>query len=226
MGKLIVIEGVDASGKQTQTELLYKYISALTDKVIKIEFPDYESPSSAPVKMYLNGEFGKDANAVNPYAASTFFAVDRFASYKRNWEDKYNEGYIVIADRYVTANMIYQASKLESIEEKEKFCEWVCDLEYEKLGLPRPDIKLFLDVKPEISFALMAKRKNKFTGEEALDIHESDKNYLIKTYNNAKFIADNYGFTTVNCVKDDNLRTIEDIHSEISEKVKEIIYDN
>ena len=224
MGKLIVIEGVDASGKQTQTELLYKYMTSLNDKVIKIEFPDYESASSAPVKMYLNGDFGKDAGSVNPYAASTFFAVDRFASYKTKWERKYRDDYIIIADRYVTANMIYQASKLADANDKQAFCEWVCDFEYKKLGLPVPDLKIFLDVKPEISFELMAKRKNKFTGEEALDIHENDKEYLIKTYENARFIADNYGFITVDCVRNGALRSIEDIHNEICRTVKENIY--
>ena len=223
MGKLIVIEGVDASGKQTQTELLFKYISTLTDKVIKIEFPDYESDSSAPVKMYLSGEFGTDADSVNPFAASTFFAVDRYASYKKFWEEKYMDDYIIIADRYVTANMIYQASKLENISEKESFCEWVCDFEYGKLGLPCPDLKIFLDVKPEISFELMEKRRNKFTGEEALDIHESNKEYLIKTYENAKFVADKYEFVTINCVKNEALRTIDDIHQDICETVRKMI---
>lgn len=224
MGKLIVIEGVDASGKQTQTELLYKYAKTVTDKVIKIEFPDYESPSSELIKMYLNGEFGKDADAVNPYAASTFFAADRFASFKTKWEKLYNEDYLIIADRYVTANMIYQAAKISDIEEKEAFLNWISDFEYKKLGLPEPDLKLFLDVKPEISFALMEKRNNKYTGEEKLDIHEADKNYLNNTYKNARFIADNYGFKTVDCCDGDSLKSIEEIHSIIKNLTKDIIY--
>lgn len=118
MGRLIVIEGTDASGKATQTKLLFKYLKDKYDKVIKIEFPDYDSPSSTLVKMYLNGDFGKEAKDVNPFAASAFFAADRFASYKTKWEKLYNDGYIIVADRYVTANMIHQASKIEDVEEK------------------------------------------------------------------------------------------------------------
>lgn len=223
MGKLIVIEGVDASGKQTQTNLLYEYAKSLTDKVIKIEFPDYESPSSEVIKMYLNGDFGKNAGDVSPYAASTFFAVDRYASFKTKWEKLYNDGYTVIADRYVTANMIYQAGKISDPSEKKLFLDWVCDLEYKKLGLPVPDLKLFLDVPPEVSFQLMQGRNNKFTGNEKLDIHESDKNYLINTYENAKSIADQFGFKTVNCVENDNLKTINEIHELIKEIAKDYI---
>ncbi len=223
MGKLIVIEGVDASGKQTQTELLYKYVKTLTDKVIKIEFPDYESPSSEVIKMYLNGAFGTQADSVNPYAASSFFAIDRYTSFKTKWENLYNDGYIIIADRYVTANMLYQASKINSLTEKEAFLDWVCDFEYKKLGLPEPDAKLFLDVTPDISFKLMQGRNNKFTGKEELDIHEADKSYLYKTYENAKYIADKYDFITIDCTNDDGLKSIEDIHNIIKTKIKEYI---
>ncbi len=223
MGKLIVIEGVDASGKQTQTELLYKYISSVTDKVTKIEFPDYESPSSEVIKMYLNGAFGKDADSVNPYAASSFFAVDRFTSFKTKWETLYNDGYIIIADRYVTANMIYQASKFDDLKEKNDYLYWINDFEYEKLGLPRPDISLFLDVIPEISYKIIQTRNNKFTGEKELDIHEANKEYLEKTYNNAKYIASKYGFRTINCVSNDNLKPIEEIHEMIKTSIKELL---
>ena len=226
MGKLIVIEGVDASGKQTQTELLYKYISSVTDKVIKIEFPDYESPSSEVIKMYLNGAFGKDADAVNPYAASSFFAIDRFTSYKTKWEALYNDGYIIIADRYVTANMIYQASKFDNEEEKNCYLSWINDFEYEKLGLPRPDISLFLDVIPEISYKIIQTRNNKFTGEKELDIHEANKEYLVKTYNNAKYIAEKYSFTTIDCVRDNGLKSIEEIHDMIKMSIKELLYES
>ncbi len=223
MGKLIVIEGVDASGKQTQTELLYKYISSVTEKVIKIEFPDYESPSSEVIKMYLNGAFGKDADSVNPYAASSFFATDRFTSFKTKWETLYNDGYIIIADRYVTANMIYQASKFDDLNEKNAYLEWINDFEYEKLGLPRPDVSLFLDVTPEISYKIIQTRNNKFTGEKELDIHEANKEFLKKTYNNAKFIASKYGFTTIDCVLNDGLKPIEEIHEMIKTSIKELL---
>ena len=215
MGKLIVIEGVDASGKATQTKLLYEYLKEKFEKVEKIEFPDYESESSSLVKMYLNGEFGENANDVSPYIASTFFAADRYASYKTKWEKLYNDGYIIIADRYVTANMIHQASKFETKEEKEKFLDWLCDFEYNLYKLPEPDVKLFLNVPPHISAELMRERLNKFTEQEEKDIHERDSEYLKKTYENAVYIADNYGFKKVDCVKDEKLRTIEDIQEEI-----------
>ena len=215
MGKLIVIEGVDASGKATQTKLLYEFLLKEEKKVIKVEFPDYESPSSSLVKMYLSGQFGENADDVNPYVASTFFAADRYASYKTKWEKLYNDDYIVVADRYVTANMIHQASKFEKREDKEKFIDWLCEFEYGMYALPQPDVKIFLDVPPHISEELMRERLNKFTKEEEKDIHERDKDYLYKTYENAKFVAENYGFNIICCVKDGNLRSIEDIQSEI-----------
>jgi dTMP kinase len=165
--------------------------------------------------MYLRGEFGKNAEDVNPYVASTFFAADRFASYKTKWGKLYEDGYTVIADRYVTANMLHQASKFDDIEDKVKFIDWLYDFEYNLYNLPKPDLKLFLNVPPEVSFELMRDRLNKFTDEEEKDIHESDKEYLKRTYDNAIYIAKNYGFEIVNCVKDGKLRTIEDIQEEI-----------
>lgn len=222
MGKLIVIEGVDASGKATQTELLYSYLKEKNEKVMKIEFPDYESPSSSLVKMYLEGQFGETADDVNPYIASTFFAADRFASFKTKWEKAYNDGYTIVADRYVTANMIHQASKFENKEDKVKFIEWLSDFEYGLYKLPEPDIKIFLDVPPEVSRELMRERLNKFSGEAEKDIHERDVNYIEKTYENAKFVAENYGFNIVLCVKDGKMRTIEDIREEIRKIADEI----
>lgn len=217
MGKLIVIEGVDASGKATQTKLLYEYLLSKSEKTIKVEFPDYESPSSSLVKMYLSGEFGENAGDVSPYIASTFFAADRYASYKTKWEKKYLDDYTIVFDRYVTANMIHQASKFSDEAEKRKFIDWLLEFEYGLYGLPEPTVKLFLDVPPEISARLMKERLNKFSGEAAKDIHERDADYLYKTYENAKFIASNYGFKIINCVKDGNLRSIEDIQNEIRE---------
>ncbi len=215
MGKLIVIEGVDASGKATQTGLLFEYLKNKNEKTLKIEFPDYESESSGLVKMYLRGEFGKNAEDVNPYIASTFFAADRYASYKTKWGKLYEEGYTVIADRYVTANMLHQASKFDDINDKVKFIDWLYDYEYNLYNLPKPDLKLFLNVPPEVSFELMRDRLNKFTDKEEKDIHESDKEYLKKTYDNAIYIAENYGFEIIDCVKDGKLRSIEDIQEEI-----------
>ncbi len=219
---LIVIEGVDCSGKETQTENLYNNLLKEGFKVMRISFPDYESDSSSLVKMYLRGDFGKSAYDVNPYTASAFFAVDRFASYKTKWGDFLKDG-IVIADRYVTSNMVHQASKMTSDREKEDYINWLYDFEYEKLGLPKPDMVLFLDMPPEISARLNMERKNKITGEAVKDIHESDLGYLKASYDNAHFVAAHQGWKRIDCAPCNNLRTIEDISEEILLAVREIL---
>lgn len=220
-GKLFVIEsGVDASGKATQTEKLYKRLIRDQINVLKITFPDYDSISSSLVKMYLNGDFGERAEDVNPYTASTFYAVDRFASYATKWKSFLEEGGIVIADRYVTSNMVYQASKFRDEEEKTKFLEWLWDLEFVKMGLPVPDEVIFLDMNPEVSYELMKNRANKITGMEDLDIHESDHLYLKKTYENALWVADKYNWYKVGCVENNKLKTIDEIHDEIYDMIK------
>jgi len=174
MGKLIVIEGTDSSGKQTQAELLYEKYKKDGKNVMKVSFPNYESSSSAPVKMYLNGEFGENVGEVNTYAVSTMYAVDRYASFKTIWEEFYNDGGIIISDRYTTSNMVHQASKIEDRDEKEKYLNWLIDLEYEKMAIPKPDMVVFLNMPTEVAYKLMEKRKNKITGEDKKDIHEND----------------------------------------------------
>ena len=158
--KLIVIEGVDASGKQTQSDLLYAHLRSDGVSAAKIGFPNYGSASSALVKMYLNGEFGTDAEAINPYAASAFFAVDRVASIFGDWREKIENSDVVIADRYVTSNMIHQASKIKNEAEKRAFLDWLYDFEYEKLKLPKPNLVIFLDMPAESAMELMKKRPN------------------------------------------------------------------
>ncbi len=219
---LIVIEGVDCSGKETQTEILYNNLLNEGYKVKRISFPDYDSESSALVKMYLRGDFGKSAYDVNPYTASAFFAVDRFASYKTSWGEFLKDG-IVIADRYVTSNMVHQASKMASVKEKEEYINWLYDFEYTKLTLPKPDMVIFLDMPPEISAKLNRERKNKITGESVKDIHESDLNYLKASYDNAHFVAKHQSWRRVDCAPSNNLRTIEDISEEILSAVKETL---
>lgn len=222
-GKLIIIEsGSDASGKATQSEELLKKLTADGYNVRKVEYPNYKSESSTLVKMYLRGDFGKNADDVDAYIASTFFTADRYASFKTEWEDFYNAGGIVIADRYTTSNMVHQASKME-IEERDKYLDWLEDYEYNLFKIPRPDEVIFLNVPVDYSIKLMENRKNKFTGEEEKDIHESDKNYLRKTYNNSLYIADKYNWKRVECVENEQLRTIEDISNEIYEIVKNIL---
>lgn len=222
-GKLIIIEsGSDASGKATQSEELLKKLTADGYNVRKVEYPNYKSESSTLVKMYLRGDFGKHADDVDAYIASTFFTADRYASFKTEWEEFYRSGGIVIADRYTTSNMVHQASKME-IEERDKYLDWIEDYEYNLFKIPRPDEVIFLNVPVDYSIKLMENRKNKFTGEEEKDIHESDKNYLRKTYNNSLYIADKYNWKRVECVENEQLRTIEDISNEIYEIVKNIL---
>ncbi len=222
-GKLIIIEsGSDASGKATQSKRLYERLLNEGYNCMKVTFPDYESESSALVKMYLNGEFGSNANDVNPYIASTFYAADRYASFKTKWESFYNQGGIIISDRYTTSNMVHQAAKMEGVE-KDKFLKWLYDLEFNIYGIPKPDKVIFLDVEPVVSQRLMKDRANKFTGKEEKDIHESDEAYLIKSYNNAVSIAEEYNWIKIKCTENMTLRSIDDIHKEIYSKTAEIL---
>ena len=222
-GKLIIIEsGTDSSGKATQTRLLYDRLAGEGYPVKKVEFPNYKSPSSALVKMYLNGDFGQDADAVDPYISSTFYAVDRYASYKTEWEDFYLSGGIVLADRYTTSNMVHQGAKLHG-EEKNKYLDWLWNLEYHIYRLPIPDGVIFLDMPTEFSTRLMAERENKITGKREKDIHERNKGYLKSSYENSLFIADKYGWKKISCVSGKRLRTIEEIHEEVYARVKTML---
>jgi dTMP kinase len=221
-GKLIVIEGSDSSGKATQVKILFEKLKSLNLDVKKVEFPDYKSNSSALVKMYLNGEFGTNAEEVNPYAASTFYSVDRFASYQTQWKSFYENGGIVLADRYTTSNMVHQASKIKDENEKKIFLDWLWDLELVKFGLPVPDKVIFLNMPPEFSVKLMEQRKNKFTGKKEKDIHENNFEYLSNSYNNACRIALKYNWTKVNCISQGKLITIDKIQEEVYNCVKSL----
>lgn len=218
MGKLIVIEGVDASGKATQTAQLFERLKNEQKPVRQISFPDYESDFSIPIQRYLAGDLGGHADDVNPYAASLFYAIDRYASYKRDWETFYQNGGILVADRYVTSNLVHQAAKIDG--DKQGFIGWLSDLEYEKLTLPHPDLVLFLDMPPRYARQLMQNRANKITGSMQKDIHESDADYLERTYDNAMQIAAITGWQIISCVKDGVIRSVEDINNEIYHSVK------
>ena len=221
MGKLIVIEGVDSSGKETQTKLLVEYLKNQGLKVKKISFPDYESDFCIPVKKYLAGDLGNNPSDVNAYAASSFYAIDRYASYKKDWGAAYEKGTIIVCDRYVTSNIVHQAMKIDG--DKTEFINWLSDYEYNKLGLPKPDVVVFLDMPPEAAQVLMKNRANKITGEKEKDIHEKNEAYLKGAYDNAVAVAENQGWNRVVCAKDLDVRTIEDIHQEILEIVKGVI---
>lgn len=222
-GKLIIIEsGSDASGKATQTRKLYDRLVKEGYKIRKVEYPNYNAESSALVKMYLRGDFGSKPTDVDPYVASTFYAADRYASFKTEWEQFYNEGGIILADRYTTSNMVHQASKMAE-EDRDKYLNWLVDFEFNMYKIPKPDCVVFLDVPIEFSKKLMENRKNKITGEEKKDIHESDIKYLEKSYNNSLYIADKYDWKKINCVEDKALRSIDNIHEEIYKLVTNTI---
>ena len=222
MGKLIVFEGTDGSGKSTQFELLAKRLEAEQIGFQRLRFPQYEEPSSALIRMYLGGAFGDDPEAVNAYAASTFYAVDRYASYQCVWKDYYQGGGLVVSDRYTTSNAVHQGSKVPEGEQAE-FFRWLYDLEYDRMGLPRPDLVVLLDMPVELSEQLMRKRE-KSTGTHA-DIHERDEDYLKKCRDVALHAAKYYGWRTVSCAKDGAIRGVEDIHEEVYAIVKSCLED-
>lgn len=211
-GKLIVIEGLDGSGKATQAKLLTQALAEQGENVKGITFPDYDSESSALVKMYLHGDFGSKPGDVNAYAASAFYAVDRYASYKTSWGELYKQGAVIIADRYATSNGIHQCSKLdESLWDE--YLKWLDDFEYKKLGIPAPDMVIYLKADTDVSQKLMTGR---YGGDESKkDIHEGDLEYLRRSQKAAAYCADKLGWKTVECVKDGQMRSIEDIHNEI-----------
>lgn len=220
MGKLYVIDGTDASGKQTQFEKLQQRLKKENIDFRTVSFPNYDSPSSSLVKMYLSGEFGENAKDVSPYIASTFYAADRYATYKTKLEDYYNNGGIILADRYTTANMVHQAGKIKDEQEREKFLNWLWDFEFNLYKLPVPTKVFFLNMPPEYAFELMKNRENKFTHEAQKDIHERDKNHIIDSYNAACDVAKKYNWVTIDCIKDDKIRTIEEIHEDIFKQIK------
>ena len=223
MRKLFVIDGTDGSGKQTQFQKLQERLDREGISYKTVSFPNYDSPSSALVKMYLSGEFGENAKEISPYIASTFFAVDRYATYKKDLEQYYLEDGIILADRYTTANMVHQAGKIQDKEEREKFLDWLWDFEFHLFGLPIPTKSFFLNMPPEYAMKLMENRENKFTHAQAKDIHERDKNHIIDAYHAACDLAQKYNWYEVKCVKEDKIRTIGDIHEEIYHEIRQYI---
>lgn len=211
-GKLIVFEGTDGSGKATQTALLCQHLQKNEIPFRKVDFPRYGQPSAAMVQEYLDGKLGKNPGDVNAYAASMFYAMDRYASYKQDWGEFYEQGGLIVADRYTTSNAVHQASKLPE-EEREPFLKWLFHLEYTLLELPEPDLVLYLDMPTEITERMMRQRE-KDSGTRA-DIHEQDEDYLRCCRNSAREVAHNCGWRVVNCAEHDAPRTPEAIHAEV-----------
>ena len=220
MGKIIVIEGLDGSGKATQTKQLYERLTAQGKKVRRLEFPDYGSPSAALVKMYLNGDFGERPEDVNAYAASAFYAVDRAASFLKDWKRGYQDDTVFLCDRYATSNIIYQMAKVPP-GERDAFIAWQADFEYDKLGLPRPDAVLYLDVEPEVSQRLMEKR---YGGDNSKkDLHESNLRFLLSCRESALYAAEHCGWTMISCCEVGDIKPIEVIAEEIEKALKNIL---
>ena len=215
MGILFVIDGTDGSGKQTQFEKLKQRLDSEGIEYRTVSFPNYDSPSSSLVKMYLSGEFGENAKDVSPYIASTFYAADRYATFKKELQEYYDNGGIILADRYTTANMVHQAGKITDEAEREKYLNWLFDLEFNIYGLPVPTEVFFLNMPPKKVEELIKNRENKFTHNDKKDIHERDSKHLEDSYNAACSLVGKYQWNEVKCVKDNEIRTREDIHNEI-----------
>ncbi len=223
MGKLIVFEGLDGSGKATQAKLFHHSLLAQGQRAINVTFPNYNSPSSALVKMYLSGEMGKRVTDVNAYSASLFFGVDRFASFKTQWGEFYSTDGIVISDRYTTSNAVHQCSKMPQ-KKWDEFLNWLFTTEYELMAIPKPDIVFYLDVDPEVSQDLMT---NRYKGtDKEKDIHERDLNYLKQSRKAAKYCVKKYNWSVIKCSENGKMRTIDDIHFEITKKYSKLLQDN
>ena len=219
-GKLIVFEGTDGSGKATQSELLCRRLETEDRPFRKITFPRYGKPSAAMVEEYLHGNLGKHPGDVNAYAASLFYAMDRYASWKQDWGTFYEDGGLIVADRYTTSNAVHQASKLPE-EERKAYLDWLFDLEYRLLGLPAPDLVVYLDMPTELTEKMMRKREA-VSGTQA-DIHEQDEAYLRRCRENANEVARLCGWTVIRCGRDGAPRTIEDIQGEVWEQVRTLL---
>lgn len=196
MGKLYVLEGLDGSGKSTQFECLDKILGEKMIRHKAISFPDYCQPSSEPVKMYLGGQISQNADDVNAYAASSFYAVDRYISYKKFWEADYAAGKLILASRYVSSNAIYQMAKLPR-DKWDGYLDWLCNYEYELMELPRPDRVVFLDMDLNVSQKLLSSR---YEGDNSKrDIHEVNIGYLSKCREAAYYSANKLGWDVLKC---------------------------
>lgn len=219
MGKLIVIEGLDGSGKSTQINILAERVKEKGLGFKQIKLPNYDGDSSALVKMYLKGDFGKNPEDVNAYAASAFYAVDRFASFKTIWKKDFDEGKIILADRYTTSNAYHQMIK-QPRENWDNYISWLEDFEYEKIGIPKPDKVIYLDMPIDVSQRLMSER---YEGNETKkDVHEANVNYLYACRDAALYASEKMGWVRIDCADGENPRRIEDIANDIWTSVSDL----
>lgn len=224
-GNLIIIEGGDGSGKATQSVKLVERLNKEGVNARRITFPNYESPSSSLIKMYLGGEFGSTPEAVNPYAASTFYTVDRFASFAKDWKADYENGVVIIADRYTTSNLVHQGAKIEDQVERRAYFKWLDAFEYTLFGLPKPDGVVFLDVPPSISRQWMIDRTSKMDGTDTKDIHERDQEHLDKAYRTAVELCGLEKWIRVSAVDSGFLLDVEQIHIRVWEAIQPLLKD-
>ena len=219
-GKLIVFEGTDGSGKATQTALLCQELEKRGVPFRKLEFPRYQEESSALIRLYLGGAFGTDPSDVNAYAASVFYSVDRYASYKQDWGGFYESGGLLIADRYTTSNAVHQTAKLPP-EQRDAFLDWLFDFEYRLLGLPEPTRVLYLDMPIEATERMMRRRES--DTHTTADIHERDEGYLRRCRENAAHVVARCGWTRIDCAAGGQPRSIEEIHRDVMARVADLI---
>lgn len=211
-GTLIVIEGTDGSGKETQARLLCQALEKKGLSVNFLSFPCYGTSACAPVEMYLGGKFGKKPEDVSPYAASVMYAIDRYASFKTKWAATYEKGEIFVADRYTTSNAVHQAAKLPP-EERAAYLKWLYDIEYNKIGIPSPDLVVYLDLTPEASGKMLKERSGKPGVQH--DIHETNGEFLRKSRENALGIARDSGWEVVTAGDKNGPYTKETIHAKV-----------
>ncbi len=214
--RFIAFEGCDGTGKSTQADLLTQRLISAGCRVKMLKFPAYESPSSGPARMYLGGELAKDPNAISPYAASLLYAVDRFCSFNADWKKDYEDGVLLVSDRYTTSNMIFQGAKLRN-PERAAYLNWLKDVEYKKLGLPVPDLVLYLDLPVSVSEKLVRLRSDR-TGQSE-DIHEVDLDYQHAVHDAGLEIAQNEGWTVINCAKNGALIPPDELSALIWSKI-------
>ena len=222
-GIIIAIEGTDGAGKHTQQQLLLNKLQEKNYPVFAQSLPNYESDSSAPVKMYLGGQFGSDPKCLDAYQASILYAVDRLCTHKKTIAEHYDNGEIILFDRYVQSNFIHHSSKIDNPEERKKYIDYMCDLEYNKLKLPKPDLVFFIEMPVEKSLELARARTEYKTGD-VKDIHEEDTSYMKKAYDSGLSLAKELNWSIIHCLdENNNIRSIDEIHEEIIEKVESFL---
>lgn len=220
MSKIIVIDGLDGCGKSTQLEILSNKLNDLNINHKTISFPCYDMPTSIFVKKYLNGEFSKNATDVNSYTASSFYALDRYASYNLDWGKDYKQGTLILSGRYISSNLIHQMVKMP-FNEWDSFSEWLYDFECNKLGLPNADMTIFLDMPIEISQQLLSMRYNGDNSKK--DIHEKDIEYLKSCRKSALYSAKKFGWKVISCNDGEKVRSIEEISKDILKLLEGIL---